>query len=445
MKSGPPADLAADDPNDGDQARYRILSLDGGGTWAVIQVLTLIDLFGCAATGHEVLKRFHLAVANSGGAAILASLAVDHRLSDILELYTDETKRRSTFQRTWWPLARASGFLPQYSTRKKRAALSKYLGPGADQRLLDWHGKHPRLANLLITGFDYDVQRAQMFRTNPRSLARALHTTLPRGVTLLDAVDASTNAPVNYYDEPAHVQPPGEPARRYWDGALAGYNNPVMAGVVEALADRDPDRAPASETGRRRPQIQIVSIGNGTVHRPRRPPKIPPNDPRFAGGGPSGVFRDLRTFSDAILDDPPDAATFTAHVTLGGALPEDDDPVVDGPIVRMNPVVRPERHGDQWTWPQVPRGSAGKSGAGVKLDPEDLERLTSLPLDAVSNDEIKLVMDLAYAWLAGYVPNQPIRFNEETLEAEIGHDTYPDAKVALEAFDLHLLERVAGA
>ena len=41
-------------------AEFRILSLDGGGAWALIEVMTLIDLYGADTPGHEVLKEFDL-------------------------------------------------------------------------------------------------------------------------------------------------------------------------------------------------------------------------------------------------------------------------------------------------------------------------------------------------------------------------------------------------
>ncbi len=41
---------------------YKILSLDGGGTWALLQAMALEDLYqGCS--GHEILSNFDLAVA----------------------------------------------------------------------------------------------------------------------------------------------------------------------------------------------------------------------------------------------------------------------------------------------------------------------------------------------------------------------------------------------
>jgi uncharacterized protein len=52
---------------------YRILSLDGGGTWALIQVKALIALYpgGAATPGLTVLNDFDLVAANSGGSIVL--------------------------------------------------------------------------------------------------------------------------------------------------------------------------------------------------------------------------------------------------------------------------------------------------------------------------------------------------------------------------------------
>ena len=50
-----------------------------------------------------------------------------------------------------------------------------------------------------------------------------------------------------FFDEPAIV---GD--SRYWDGAVGGYNNPVLAGVCEALAG-----------GVARQRIRALSIGTG--------------------------------------------------------------------------------------------------------------------------------------------------------------------------------------
>jgi uncharacterized protein len=42
---------------------FRILSLDGGGAWALIEVRTLIKLYSETTTGHQILKDFDLVAA----------------------------------------------------------------------------------------------------------------------------------------------------------------------------------------------------------------------------------------------------------------------------------------------------------------------------------------------------------------------------------------------
>ena len=39
---------------------YRILSMDGGGSWALIEVRALIELYSESTTGHEVLADFDM-------------------------------------------------------------------------------------------------------------------------------------------------------------------------------------------------------------------------------------------------------------------------------------------------------------------------------------------------------------------------------------------------
>ncbi len=45
---------------------FKILSLDGGGTWALLEVMALENLYP-GKTGLQILRHFDLAVANSGG------------------------------------------------------------------------------------------------------------------------------------------------------------------------------------------------------------------------------------------------------------------------------------------------------------------------------------------------------------------------------------------
>ena len=54
---------------------FRILSLDGGGPWALLQAMALARLYP-GLDGHAILGRFDLAIANSGGSITLAGLAM---------------------------------------------------------------------------------------------------------------------------------------------------------------------------------------------------------------------------------------------------------------------------------------------------------------------------------------------------------------------------------
>lgn len=60
---------------------YRILSLDGGGSWA------LIKLYGAAATGHQVLRDFDLVAATSGGSLVLGGLVENLSLNELLSVF----------------------------------------------------------------------------------------------------------------------------------------------------------------------------------------------------------------------------------------------------------------------------------------------------------------------------------------------------------------------
>jgi uncharacterized protein len=76
---------------------YRILSLDGGGIWALIEVKALIALYGENTSGHSVLKDFDLVAGNSGGSIVLGLLVENLTLGKILGVFEDEKIRKSIF------------------------------------------------------------------------------------------------------------------------------------------------------------------------------------------------------------------------------------------------------------------------------------------------------------------------------------------------------------
>ena len=390
---------------------YRILSLDGGGAWALIQVRTLINLYGANVTGHQVLQKFDLAAANSGGSLVLAGLVENLHLSDIAQYFLDETKRRSIFSPTSsivdTVLARTLGFGPKYSAAAKLPAIERLLPTTGDAPLagsmnqLNGPGGVP--VHLLIVGFDYDLNRAVYFRS-AAAAGPGLGVGQPAQVTLAGAVHASTNAPVNYFDGPAVL--PGA-ADRYWDGGLTGNNNPALVAVVEALV-----------LGQQAANIHVLSLGTGNVSLPlaapgalRAPLELPRSD--------SSLTADLQKLAAVILDDPPDAASFVAHTITGGSSGL-AAPTVSR-IVRMSPLVSPlPAAGGGWQPPQ------GWSVAQFLY-------LANLGFDALAQNDITYVDDYCASWLADVAPNQPIRANGtafDPLNPQLGYAKFSAARAA---------------
>jgi uncharacterized protein len=392
---------------------YRILSLDGGGTWALIQVKALIALYGENAPGRSVLRDFDLVAANSGGSIVLGGMIENLALREILAFFQDEAKRKSVFSRTDSSRDRllrgVTGFGPKYSSENKLPALQQVLPIQGNVSLLQVVSGLRREGSdedvqLLIVGFDYDRNRATFFRSSESS-GPEWGTGATTEVTLAEAIHASTNAPVNYFDAPATF-PGGR--RRYWDGAITGCNNPVLAAVSEAIV-------------RRRDPMDIValSIGTGSVALPQQAPGQPPS-PYLQAVAAAGLAADLRKLATAILDDPPDIATFLAHLMTGSGQGLDRPPA-DSRIVRMNPLISPvENQAGDWSAPGL-------------MTADEFAYLASLDMDAVEQPEVDAIVAYADLWLASVAPNQPLRMDGDTLKPELGEGTFEEALAAWNA------------
>ncbi len=118
-------------------AKYRILSLDGGGAWALIQVRALAAIYGEAAKGHDILADFDLVAANSGGSIVAAGLAEDLSLAQILTYFKDEKKRRAIFVKMpfYRRVARVLGLGPRYYAAAKLDGLRAVM-PTAGRRAM---------------------------------------------------------------------------------------------------------------------------------------------------------------------------------------------------------------------------------------------------------------------------------------------------------------------
>jgi patatin-like phospholipase len=392
---------------------YRILSLDGGGAWALIQARTLIALYDANATGHEVLADFDLVAANSGGSLVLGGLVEDLKLRDLVNYFEDEIKRKSIFSRTssWGDRALhcLTGLGPKYSAENKLPAIQALLPKRGTATLAQAPAGVHRTGfagnvHLLIIGFDYDRNRARFFRSAPAAGPQWGQGEITN-VTLAEAIHASTNTPVNYFDAPATF--PDGPGR-YWDGGLTGGNNPILAAVTEAIV-----------MGQARQDIVALSLGTATVALPWPTSQDPPNSPYVQAPSQLGLVSDLRKLSTAILDDPPDIATFLAHVMTGGSAG------VPAPaqsrIVRMNPLISPMGEPGHWRGPGPP--NEPMTGAQFAY-------LARLDMDAVEQPQVDAIGAFADLWLNGTVTNQPIRMDGDTLAPELGYGSFQDAEAA---------------
>jgi len=408
-------------------AEFRILSLDGGGSWALIQVMTLIELYsragdGSDVMGHDVLGKFDLIAGNSGGTLTLAGLIKNWSLSDLLGFFLKQSMRQQIFVKASVltdPIAHITNlvnFGPKYDAAAKLRGLQNVLGADANLAVSNVPAKigpgyGGRLPHVLFCGFNYDTNRETFFRSDTASLAASRATSLP--MTVAQAVHASSTAPLNYFDAPAK----GPQHSRWWDGAVGGYNNPVLAAVIEALANQNRYATDAAS-------IKALSIGTGNVALPISNGSADEDPDLVAQRENSTMLADVKKMATSILDDPPDAATFHAHMMLGCPLPGPADTLpVGSRIIRLNPLIQPVRDADKhWTYP-----------AG--MDRDAFVFIRDLDMDAVDQPQVEAIQAFCKLWIADAVPNQPVRANSADLTPEIGFGRFTPARsIAMQWF-----------
>lgn len=217
---------------------YKILSLDGGGSWAIIQLLTLKDRYG-NLNGHQILQKFDLIIANSGGSIVLAALAENYTLDKAIALFKEKRNRelifhKNTFKDRYFPVDYLglfnAGFGPKYSAKRKKEAFES-LFPEIDKIQMDEFPKLIGKDSLKIVVATYDAlnNRAKFFKSFSSNSEG------DDSFRLTQAINASSNAPVQYFDFPARFKAKGSDIfYELWDGALGGFNNPILAGIIEA-------------------------------------------------------------------------------------------------------------------------------------------------------------------------------------------------------------------
>jgi hypothetical protein len=279
---------------------------------------------------------------------------------------------------------------------------------------------------LLIVGFDYFKERASFFRSNLSSATNKFNKNFYQ-VSLAHAIHSSSNAPVNYFDSPAAINISllnGNDKRTtwFWDGAVSGFNNPIMAGLIEAMTNNYANPK----------DYCILSIGTGTGSRVVMVDAGTSTDPAVKAiytrnknnplviTDPSFKFmHDVKKMASSILGDPPDSATFIAYSIVDSSLSNTAN------IVRINPTLAPVL--DSTNWYDLP--------AVYKNDPEGkekFEKLLEMDMDAVLNKEVDLITDLCDKFIVNSdipcLPNQLIRGDVKNRPLILGEPTYREAK-----------------
>jgi uncharacterized protein len=399
--------------------KRRILSLDGGGSWALLQAMALKAVYNGSTIGTkcgDILNHFDLIVANSGGSIMLAAMIenADKDITDVLSIIDRDDIRNGIFSKL---KPRERGFEewvaalvkvgPRYKTSRKTQGFEKALPQCGNVKMVELRAIRKIPENIVICGFDYDRSRSTFFRTNkerskgPNDVGYLEH-------TLINAINAASNAPVQYFDEPARFIYGGR-HHRYWDGAVGGYNNPILVGITEALAVFE---------GSTVADFDILSIGTANTLLPVNGFTV--TDSYEVKGlvkeiKKSGLAADVRKMSESIISEPPDAANYMAHIFLGGVDAKNSRPA----FVRLNPFLMPELVDDsRWVIPK-------KIG---KDDEQDFMYLLDLDMDATDRADIEKIKKLGQWWIGDKVYNQPIRYDSFRLECKIGHSRFSAGK-----------------
>lgn len=394
----------------------KVLSLDGGGSWAILQAMALKAIYRNTAVGtgcRNILNDFDVISANSGGSLMLASMIehCDEDIDYVIEMFKNEYLRKEIFSRLKpfeksfsEMIARLVKVGPKYRAARKIGGLLEALPDTGNIKMSEIRKVTNIHPHLVICGFDYDRNRAVFFKTQQRD----------KDYTLADAVNAASNAPVNYFDEPVRFTYDDGKMHQYWDGAVGGNNNPVLISITEALRIFPGIPHTCKD-------MLVLSIGTGNNLLPVK--SFTASDSAQSGEllkpieKPS-LPKDIQKMGTSILSEPPEAANFMAHMFLGGLESTDAMPNPEACIIRMNALLQPELRNGQWAFPEG-------------LSPEnynDFLFLIRLGMDAVTQNEVLTIEKLGEWWVKDKVVNQSIRYDSKTFRCLIGYDRFSFAR-----------------
>src|SRR5262249_47347085 len=138
---------------------YRILALDGGANWSLLQCMALDALYP-GMRGRQILQQFDIVAANSRGSLVLADLLKDMTPSETLATFDHQDSPTSLFVKLP-PLKRVPSLLglgPKFSPAKKRERIRASLAGTGDRARRDLAGLFPgpvKAPKILVVGFDY--------------------------------------------------------------------------------------------------------------------------------------------------------------------------------------------------------------------------------------------------------------------------------------------------
>ncbi|WP_031429013.1 patatin-like phospholipase family protein [Flavimarina sp. Hel_I_48] len=375
---------------------YKILSLDGGGSWALIQLLTLKDRYG-NLSGHEILKKYDLVIANSGGSIVLAALAENYSLDEAMDLFQVKANRESIFYKNsfkdrYFPIdyLRALGipFGPKYSSKKKKEAFINLFPNIHEVQMTEIPAKIGKESlKIVVCTYDALNNRAKFFKSYGANKKEF------DSIKLTEAINGSSNAPVQYFDFPVRFKAKkSDIFFELWDGALGGFNNPVLAGIIEAF-----------KLGIDFKDIRVVSLGTSNSLMSadtkkkfweRKQTAVRFRRKKWALGKLTSQFN---FFKDTVLNQaktilyqPPDTANYIAMMFLKATTGRDSQ----DNILRLSPLI----HYD--------------NGTALEIIPL-IQQLYSLDMDLTEDKDIKALHDCFKAWKAGHIYNQPLEFKVE--------------------------------
>jgi len=390
---------------------YKILSLDGGGSWSILQLLMLKEKHG-NISGHELLKHYDLVIANSGGSIVLAALCENLKLSEAQNLFDNGVFLKQVFSKTKWRerffptdyLGLFGSIGPKYSTKRKKEAFENTFSEVNKRQMAElpeWIGK-PEL-KIMVATYDALNNRAKFFKSFHKGDGPF------DSVKLTQAINGSSNAPIQYFDFPTRFKTQETDVfYELWDGALGGFNNPIAAGICEALKLGVPAK-----------EIHVISLGTARKVMSMEDKNIFWKVKQVALGFKGKKLRlgklkaQLSFFKMTVINqaktiiyEPPDWANYVSMMLLL----QNDLTDVEKRIVRISPFIH------------LTEGN----NSGI------MEDLYKMDMDLTEDQEIQKLYKCYALFKSGKIHNQPLDYKisrNNELIFKRGHRSFNEALI----------------